>query len=123
MRAIDRLMAAVDMAPQKRSVILPDGSEFEFYCTPLTAAERETAMKAAKDDAQKFGLTLLVNKAKDEAGAPLFAPGDMAQLRRMLPTSVVDELMAQILGAKEEGEEEAEEAPDMKSARSGPAKG
>lgn len=114
MRAIEKLLSSVDMKAVRRSVTLPNGEEFEFWATPLTAAERERAMKEAGDNAQKFGLALLVSKAKDESGTPLFAPGDVAQLRRELPSSLVDELMVLILGKQEEDEEE-EPQTDIKS--------
>ena len=120
MRAIDRLCAAVDLTPARRSVELPDGSEFEFWVSPLTAAERERAMKEAKDDAQKFGITLLINKARDENGAPLFASGDYARLKRELPTKVLDALSLAVLGTDddaEDDEEQEEPATDMKSNR------
>ena len=52
------------MKPARRSVELPDGSEFEFYMTPLTLAERARAQKQAKsEDATDFALQLLVSKA------------------------------------------------------------
>ena len=111
-RAIDRLKKAVSMQPSRKSVELPDGSEFEWWMTPLTMAERTRAQKQAKsDDATDFALQLLINKAKDEGGAPLFAPGDAADLRNMLPMKVVESLMLQLLE-----EEEEEEEFDMKSA-------
>ena len=112
-RAIDRLKKAVSMQPARKSVDLPDGSEFEWWMTPLTMAERARAQKQAKsDDATDFALQLLINKAKDEGGAPLFAPGDAADLRNMLPLKVVEGLMLQLLD--ESDEEEADF--DMKSA-------
>lgn len=101
------------MQPARKSVDLPDGSEFEWWMTPLTMAERARAQKQAKsDDATDFALQLLINKAKDEGGAPLFAPGDAADLRNMLPLKVVEGLMLQLLD--ESDEEEADF--DMKSA-------
>ena len=40
-RALDRLKKAANLVPSKKVVILGDGSEFEFWHTPLTMAERE----------------------------------------------------------------------------------
>ena len=75
-KALDRLKKAVSMKPQRRTVDLPDGGEFEFYMTPLTLAERSRAQKQAKsDDATDFALQLLVSKAKDSGGMPLFKSG------------------------------------------------
>jgi hypothetical protein len=107
MRALDQLKAAVSMKPQRRSVYLPDGTEFTYYMTPLTLAERGRAQKQAKsDDATEFALQLLVNKAKDENGQPLFAPGDVAELRNALPASVVEQLMLQLVNEPEQTEDD-----------------
>jgi len=113
MRALDKLKSAVSMKPARRSVELPDGSEFEFWMTPLTLAERSRAQKQARsEDATDFALQLLVSKAKDENNTPLFHQGDLAELRNALPASVVEALMLQLIG---EQEEEEEEELDMKS--------
>ena len=96
------------MKPQRKAAELPDGSEFEFWMTPLTLAERSRAQKQAKsDDATDFALQLLVAKATDENGGRLFNVGDLADLRNVLPASVVEALMLQLL-TNEEQEEEAE---------------
>jgi hypothetical protein len=116
MRAIDRLKAAVHMQPEKKSVELPDGSDFEFYMTPLTLAQRKRAKKQAKtDDATDFALQLLINVARDENQAPLFMAGDLAELRNSLPADLVDQLMLSIMGVAEEEEEEEEVTPKSSS--------
>ena len=120
--ALERLKKSVSMKPQRRSVELPDGSEFEFYMTPLTLAERTRAQKQAKsDDATDFALQLLVSKARDENNRPLFNVGEIAELRNALPASVVEALMLQLIGEPEE--EEGEEEFDMKSAEDGVEEG
>ena len=109
MRAIDRLVQAVSMQAQKKVLELPDGSEFEFYMTPLTLAQRARAQKQAKtDDATDFALQLLINVARDAGNAPLFAPGDLADLRNALPAKLVDKLLLILLDANGEEEEEEE---------------
>ena len=118
-KALDRLKKAVSMKSSVRSVELPDGSVFEFWMTPLTLAERTRAQKQAKtDDATDFALQLLVSKAKDENGMPLFGAGEIAELRNALPASVVEALMLQLIG----GEEEEEEL-DYKSSEEGTGEG
>lgn len=110
-RALDRLKKAVSMKSQPRHVELPDGSEFEFFMTPLTLAERARAQKQAKsDDNTDFALQLLVSKAKDKNGVPLFNQGEVAELRNALPAAVVESLMLELVG-----EPEPEEEADMKS--------
>jgi hypothetical protein len=109
--ALERLKKAVSMKPQRKAAELPDGSEFEFWMTPLTLAERSRAQKQAKsDDATDFALQLLVAKATDENGGRLFNVGDLADLRNVLPASVVEALMLLLL-TSEEVEEEAEVDP------------
>jgi hypothetical protein len=109
--ALERLKKAVSMKPQRKAAELPDGSEFEFFMTPLTLAERSRAQKQAKsDDATDFALQLLVAKATDENGEKLFNAGDLAELRNSLPASVVEALMLLLL-TSEEVEEEAEVDP------------
>lgn len=105
--ALQRLKSAVSMKPQRRAVELPDGSEFEFWMTPTTLAERTRAQKLAKtDDTTDFALTLLVSKALDENGGRLFNAGDIAELRNSLPASVVEALMLQMLADDEQEDEE-----------------
>ena len=104
------------MKPARRAVELPDGSEFEFWMTPLTLAERTRAQKQAKsDDATDFALQLLVSKARDENSRPLFNVGELAELRNELPASVVEALMLQLIGEVEQEEEEV----DLKSTEDG----
>jgi len=112
--ALDRLKKSVSMAATRRAVELPDGTEFEFFMTPLTLAERGRAQKQAKsDDATDFALQLLVAKATDENGMKMFSPGEVAELRNELPASVVEALMMELLQ-----EPEVEEADvDPKSSR------
>ena len=116
-KALDRLTKAVSMKPQRKSVTLPNGEEFEFWMTPLTLAERTRSQKQARsDDTTDLALQLLVSKAKDENGAPLFNQGEIADLRNALPASVVESLMLHLIGEQEE-----EEEYDMKSDESGAA--
>jgi hypothetical protein len=104
--ALERLKKSVSMKPQRKAVDLPDSSEFEYWMTPLTLAERSRAQKQAKsDNATDFALQLLVAKAIDENGQPLFNVGDLAELRNALPASVVEALMLQML-ADDQGEDE-----------------
>ena len=114
--ALERLKKSVSMKPQRKAVDLPDGSEFEYWMTPLTLAERSRAQKQAKsDDATDFALQLLVAKATDENGVCLFNAGDLAELRNAYPAHVVEALMLQMLADDQGEDEEGNEALDMKS--------
>ena len=113
--ALDRLKKSVSMKPQRKAVDLPDGSEFEYFSTPLTLAQRAKAQKqSGSDDATSFALNLLVMKATDENGEKLFQAGEIAELRNELPASVVEALMLQLLS---DAEEEEGDDSTMKSPR------
>ena len=97
-RAIDRLKKAANLEPKKKVVVLSDGSEFEMWVTPLTAAERERAQKQAKsDDANAFALQLLIAKALDEFGAKLFSAGEVDVLKNEVKDKDLQALMLAIL--------------------------
>ena len=97
-RALDRLKKAANLVPIKKQVMLSDGSEIEFYCTPLTMAEREKAQKnAGSEDATAFALQLLIQKAKDEAGQPLFRAGEIAELKNDVRDADLQSLMLAVI--------------------------
>lgn len=103
-RALDRLKKAANLQPVKKVVTLSDGSEFEFYCTPLTMAERERAQKGTNDDANAFAIQLLILKAQDELGNRLFQMGEVAELKREVRDADLQSLMLAVINA--EGDEE-----------------
>ena len=105
--ALDRLKKSVSMKPQRKSVALPDGSEFEFWAPPITLAQRAKAQKqSGSDDATSFALVLLSMVATDESGQKLFQPGEIVELKNELPAAVVESLLLQLLSESEEEEEE-----------------
>ena len=117
MKALERLKAAASMKPQRKAVSLANGDEFEYWSTPTTLAERARAQKQARsEDATDFAMQLLVAKAKDENGAPLFTVGDIPEMRNALPASLVESLMLQLLASDEE-EEEQDPKPRKPSSR------
>ena len=114
-RFIDKLKKAARLDPVKREVTLESGDEVVMYVTPLTAAERERAKKDARsDDPNAFALQLLVRKAKDSNGTPLFSPGDVADLKNAVRDADLQALMLAILGGDEDNED-----LDMKSTSEG----
>ena len=97
-RAIDRLKKAANLEPTKKTVELSDGSEFDMWVTPLTAAERERAQKQAKsDDANAFALQLLIAKALDENGNKLFAAGEIDVLKNEVKDKDLQALMLAVI--------------------------
>lgn len=102
-RAIDRLKKAANLEPVKKTVVLSDGSEFEMWVTPLTAAERERAQKQTKsDDANAFALQLLIAKALDENGTKLFAAGEIDVLKNEVKDKDLQALMLAVITDDEE---------------------
>ena len=111
MRLIDQLVKAVDMTATEKTIDV-NGKEFTFWVTPLTAAEREKALKEAGDGAaqsSRFAMSLIISKCKDKAGQPCFLSADAARLRRDLPSSVFDQLLTAVMGTEEEATEESED--------------
>jgi hypothetical protein len=106
-RALDRLKKAANLTPIKKKVELSDGSTFEFYSTPLTMAERERAQKdAGTDEATAFALQLLVQKAKDESGQPLFRAGEVAELKNEVRDADLQSLMLAVITSDSDVTEE-----------------
>jgi hypothetical protein len=103
-RALDRLKKAANLQPVKKVVTLSDGSEFEFYCTPLTMAERERAQKGTNDDANAFAIQLLILKAQDELGNRLFQMGEVAELKREVRDADLQALMLAVISSSEDEE-------------------
>ena len=105
MRAIDRLKKAANLEPVKKVVELSDGTEFEMWVAPLTMAERERAQKrAGSDDANAFALQLLIAKAQDDVGKPLFIAGEIDVLKNEVKDKDLQALMVAIV-TDEESEE------------------
>ena len=112
-RFIDKLKKAARLEPVKKTIQLGSGEEVVMYVTPLTVSERERAKKDARsEDPGAFALQLLIKKAKDSNGVPLFTPGDVAVLKNEVRDSDLQKLMLAVLGVEEE-------ALDMKSSSEG----
>ena len=113
MRLIDQLVKAVDMTAAEKTIDV-NGKAFTFWVTPLTAAEREKALKEAGDGAaqgSRFAMSLIISKCRDKSGQACFIPADAASLRRDLPSAVFDQLLTAVMGT----EDEQEESDDSKS--------
>lgn len=92
--ALERLKSAANLVPTKKVVTLNDGSEFEFWHTNLTLAERERAQKiAGSNDASALGVALLVAKAMDENGQKMFKAGQIAELKNEVRSSDLERII------------------------------
>lgn len=107
LNALARLKKAANLVPIKRIVTLTDGTEFEFWATPLTMAERERAQKSANsEDATQFALQLLVQKALDENDKRMFSAGMISELKNEVADADLQALMLAILTSPSEVNEE-----------------
>jgi hypothetical protein len=120
--ALARLKAAVDMSPRRRTIDLPNGEVFEFYTTPLTLAEREKAQKDARKP-EEVPLTLMIQKCRDENGSPLFAQGQIAELKNDLPSDLLEQLQVKVFVETDEESAGIEAASDLKSPAEGTRRG
>ena len=113
-RFIDKLKKNTRLEPVKKEIQLDNGETVVIYVTPLTAAERARAKTDARsEDPGEFALQLLIRKAKDSQGRPLFSPGDAAVLKNEIRDSDLQKMMLAVLGGEEE------EPIDMKSSSEG----
>jgi hypothetical protein len=110
-RAIDLLKAESNISQASRRVLkLPSGAEFEFWMTPITLSQRKAAMRDANSDEQlEINLQLLIAKAKDENGQPLFHSGELAELRRQVTAGIVADLFNQLYADGEQSSEDDKE--------------
>jgi hypothetical protein len=119
-RAIDLLKAESNInVPVRHVMKFPSGAELPIYVTPITLAQRKMASKNAgsEDDQLALNLQLLVMKAKDENGQPLFNAGDLPELRNAVDAGMVAELIGKIYAGRESDDEEVE-VPEVASPKS-----
>jgi hypothetical protein len=98
---LERLKKASNLTAERKVVTLADG-EFEFWATPMTMAEREQAMKGAKDDMNAFAIRLFVRKAMHEDGRRMFQAGQIDELRNEVTAEIMDKLMLALIPQQEE---------------------
>ena len=126
-RAIDLLKAESALStPVRRVLKLKSGRELEMFVTPITLAQRKMAARSAgsEDDQLSINLQLLVMKAKDADGNPLFVAGDIPELKRHVSAGIVADLVGQIYegsGGEPSEVEDEMEAPDFAPKPSSPA--
>ena len=112
--ALTRLVSSIDMSPRRRSIELPNGSLFEFYTTPLTIAERDKAQKDARKP-EEVSLVLMIQKCRYENGSPMFALGQIAELRNKVPASFLDQLQVKVFVETDDEVAGVEDDSDLKS--------
>lgn len=115
MRAIDRLLAVAGTDKKIKKEVTICGEDFSFWMTPLTIAEQQSAQKSARsDDANDFAIQLLIKKAKDENGQPMFQADAGPLLKNSIIKTEVEKLLLALI---EEPDEEEVVPTDLKSAQ------
>ena len=114
MNALQRLKSKCSMEMKRYAVVCPDGTEFEYWATPLTILQRSRAEKIAgpKADEVDHAIHIFIAKAKEEDGSPMFTVADFQELRRDIPAEVLSRLMVQLVSP--DMDEDDEEQPDPK---------
>ena len=105
MRAIDRLLKVAGTDRKIFKEVEIRGEDFSFWMRPLTIAEQQSAQRTAKsDDANDFAIQLLIKKAQDENGQPMFQADAAPMLRNAIEKSEVEKLLLALI-REDEGEE------------------
>lgn len=113
MRAIEILKSESNLSKRRKHVLrLPSGATLEMHCTPITLAERKAAAEDARSDEQlEINLQLLVKKAHDAHGEPMFNVGDIPQLRRLVTAELVADLVGGIYSGVSDDDDEVDKSP------------
>ncbi len=98
----------------RREMVVPEWDDLHIYFTPITVAEWESVEARKPRGEQDRQLLLLVAKARDEKGKPLFAYGDMNTLRTEAAFNVIQRVitfMWEGIPTEKEAEKELEANP------------
>lgn len=122
--ALEKLKQVANLEPVKKVVPLSDGfTELEMYITPLVAAERDRARRNAraasktKDDDADWLIYLLVSKAKNADGSPMFAVGEIPELKASIRAEDLDKLILVVLGSEDDEVESSTKKSQTNSAK------
>ena len=105
MRLIDVIRSSSVSA--RRSITVPEWGGATLWFRKMTIADMKAVEERAPATAQDRNLILLVNKAEDEAGRPLFTQGDKHWLEHDADLSVVLRVITFMHKSSYESAEEA----------------
>jgi hypothetical protein len=79
--AIDSVRSAYQA--KRRSLVVPEWDNLEMYFGPLTVDDMESVKSRVRDPESDYeqNILLLIHKARDKEGKPLFAFGDKKVLQ------------------------------------------
>ncbi len=121
MSKLKKFQKAFDVNKRKQLEIVDENGELVevMYYKPLTIQEkvraRELLPAKDRDNNNMWALRLLCMKAQDAAGDPLFDAGEMAELKRTVPSDILDRMVLAIVGQSTEVEDELLSEDDRKS--------
>ncbi len=121
MSKLKKFQKAFDVNKRKQLEIVDENGELVevMYYKPLTIQEkvraRELLPAKDRDNNNMWALRLLCMKAQDAAGNPLFDAGEMAELKRTVPSDILDRMVLAIVGQSTEVEDELLSEDDRKS--------
>lgn len=99
MKALDQLKKAAALTLTRKEVTLSNGESFEFWHKPLTMAERDRARKqGGSSDPQDWMVPLLIIKCLDEAGQPMFQPGQIDELKNEVRDTDLQLIILELVG-------------------------
>jgi hypothetical protein len=96
--AISRVRAHFDsLAP--KTIIVPEWDALTIHSTPVTIAERARIYGKADADEHELVCRILIVKAKDADGKPLFTQADLPALMHHASPDVVVRVAGQIMAS------------------------
>lgn len=100
MTAIDRIASHFDSLA-KRKIIVPEWGDLEIYATPMTLADRSQIYRGVdSDDGHTPLVRVLIIKARDAEGRPLFSIADQPKLMNRADPVVVVRVANEILNGE-----------------------
>ena len=101
-------------ARQTRSRTFPQLGGVTVYCAPWTCAERSQVIQAARDHGftPKYEIDVLMLKARDADGKPLFGPHDRAKLLHQGDPDIIGQIADFLIGP-EVFHDEAKEVSEL----------
>jgi hypothetical protein len=97
--AIDRVRAHFDSIAPK-TIIVPEWADLEIHASPVTIAERGRIYAGDTKDEHELVCRILLVKAKDKDGKPLFTIADMPALLHHADPGVLVRVASEIMGGK-----------------------
>lgn len=106
-KAIDAVRSAYQA--KRRSLVVPEWGDLEIYFGPLSIDDMESIERRVKDKDSRYerSVLLLIHKARDKEGKPLFEFGDKKVLEAEADVTVLNRIVAFMW----------EGVPDMDAAR------